>query len=285
MNQRAQVLQKIRSIPALPAASSAVAELLRDPEVEIDDVVRAIEFDQSLTSNVLRLANSAYFAGPRTIGSVRDAVVRLGMNRIFQLVIMTAITPMVREEVHGYDLAPGKLLEHSIAVAVGAEELALELKLHPPLYTFTAGLLHDIGKVVLGTFLEADAESILALAYGENVSFEEAEQDVLGINHAEAGAVLLDTWNLPSGIVDVVRFHHAPDFFGGGVLPVDLVHVASNIASEVGFGRGVDSLRYRMSPNVISRLQYRPSMAESIACKMVAGIDEFRDLMGVETGG
>lgn len=279
MSRREEILEKVKSIPALPTVATKAIQLLRDPEVDIKDVVQMIEYDQGLTSNVLRLANSAYFAGPRTIGSLRDALVRLGMNRIFQLVVTSAISPFARQPVKGYDLAPGELLEQSVAVAVGAEELAPMVGVRPPVHTFTAGLLHDLGKIILSTFVEVDAAPITNLAYREKVSFELAEAQVLGIDHAEAGAALLEEWNLPESIVEAVRWHHQPDSAPGDKLVVDLVHVADNLLTESGVGVGIDGLNYQLSPGAVSRLQLRTSTAEKVVYTMLTSVEDLRPVL------
>jgi len=283
MSIRDSVLEKVTSIPSMPTAANTVVGLLKDPDVDINTLMRAIEFDQGLTSNVLRLANSAYFAGPRTIGSLRDAIVRLGMNRIFQLVIMSAIVPVARHEIRGYDIPPGKLLEHSIAVAIGAEEIAQQLNLKAPYFTFTAGLLHDLGKIVLGTFLEVDIQRVVNLAYAGEATFEDAEAEVLGIDHAETGALLLQAWNLPESIVDAVMYHHRPEDFRGDSLVVDLVHLADSMALSNGLGRGFDGLNYKPNEQVLQRRKLEDESSEAIVARMLEGIDEFRDLTGANT--
>jgi len=281
MSRREAVLEKVQSIPSMPVAASKAVALLSDPEMEIRDLVDAIEYDQGLTSNVLRLANSAYFAGPHTIGSLRDAIVRLGTSRIFQLVITSAIVPLARQQVKGYDLPAGKLLEHSIAVAIGAEELAAKLGRTTPPFTFTAGLLHDLGKIVLGTFMEIDAAPIVEMAYRDQISFEEAEAQVLDIDHAEAGAALLDSWQLPHDIVDAARYHHQPEALGPESLLVDLVHAADLLSLEAGIGIDIGGLNYRASPDVAARLKLRPSIGEAVVAATVTGIEELRDIIGV----
>lgn len=283
MSIRESVLEKVTSIPSMPTAANTVVGLLKDPDVDINTLMRAIEFDQGLTSNVLRLANSAYFAGPRTIGSLRDAIVRLGMNRIFQLVIMSAIVPVARHEIRGYDIPPGKLLEHSIAVAIGAEEVARVMGIKAPFFTFTAGLLHDLGKIVLSTFIEVDVQRVVNLAYSGQASFEDAEAEVLGIDHAETGALLLQAWNLPEGIVNAVKYHHRPEDFNGDPLVVDLVHLADSLALTNGLGRGFDGLNYTPNPQVLQRRQIGDELNGAIVARMMEGIDEFRDLTGANT--
>lgn len=283
MVTKEQIIAKLRSIPSLPTAASRVISLLKDPDVDINELMRSIEYDPGLTSNVLKLANSAYFGGPRTISSLRDAIVRLGMNRIFQLVITSAIIPIARQEIKGYDLPPGKLLEHSIAVAVGSEELAAQLGRRAPAHTFTAGLLHDLGKIVLGTFLEVDVGPIVRMAFDEKVSFEVAEAKILGMDHAEAGAELLQVWKLPGSLVQAVRFHHRPAEFKGTaeeVFVLDLVHVADILALESGVGTGVDGLNYVPCPEASARLKLKPAISEAVVCNMITNVGELKDVLG-----
>ena len=124
MNNREKILSKIKSVKALPPAVSKVAYMLQKKETDISELTKAIEYDPGLTSNVLRYANSAGLGGLRAVKTLRDAIVRLGMNRIFQLVMVSAVSPIVQIPIKGYDLSPGKLWEHSISVAVGVGEMS-----------------------------------------------------------------------------------------------------------------------------------------------------------------
>jgi len=284
MNTRETILAQVRAIQGLPVATGEIVRMVEDPDVEIGAVVRAIEHDPGLTSNVLRLSNSSYFAGPRTIGSVRDAIVRLGLNRVFQLALASSIAPLATAPVKGYDLPAGDLLIHSIAVAVGAEQLAQALELRPPPSTFTAALLHDVGKIVLGTFIEVDAKPILALAFEHQLSFEMAEAEVMGISHAEVGAVILEQWNLPPAVVEVVRWHHQPERFSGDTLAVDLVHVADSLATLSGIGAGVDGLNYRPSGESVARLRVTTRINEVVVNRILTGLEDLRAVFEAPSG-
>ena len=284
MSHREQILSKVQSIGTIPAAATEVVRLVRDPDVTVVALTRAIELDPWLTSNVLRLANSAFFGTPRSAATVKEAIVRLGMNRVFQLVVASVVAPMEQQPVKGYDLPAGALWEHSVAVAVGTAELASALSMKAPDHAFTAGLLHDIGKVVLGTFLDVDAEPIMALAYEQAVSFEQAERQVLGIDHAEVGAVLLESWKLPPSIVSAVRCHHRPEDLSGADRVVDLVHVADALALMTGLGAGSDGLNYRVSDSLPARLPVTTNIAESVTCRMLSALDDLRVLFSASAG-
>ena len=211
MNHRDEILGKVSTVRSLPAAALEAVELLQDPEVPVMRVAKIIEFDPGLTANILRLVNSAYFGFHREVNSVRDAIVRLGTKQVTRTIMASAAGSVIRSAVKGYDLPAGQLWEHSVAVAIASDQLASVLDLEAPDYTFTAALLHDVGKIVLGTFVQVDVSPIMKLAFEEHVPFEVAEQQVLGIDHAEVGAVLLDNWNLSAQIVEVCRWHHEPE--------------------------------------------------------------------------
>ncbi len=279
MSIRDQVLERIPEIPSLPVAATQVLRLAQDSDSGIGEIMAAIEFDPGLTSDILRLANSAFFAGPRQVSTLREAGVLFGTQRIVELVLASSVFPIAKHPLEGYDLPAGELVKHSMAVAIAADKLAALLKRPAPNHTFTAALLADIGKIVLGTFLKVDAEPIFKLAMEEKISFEVAEKKILGIDHAEVGATLLQEWNLPENVIDVVRWHHEPNQLDGDKYVVDLVHVAVQISVSCGLGIGLDGLNYCASPEAISRLGLNNSLLEQATCNMVADLTQMQHLL------
>ena len=166
-----------------------------------------------MTANLLKLANSAYFGMPSKIGSVRQAVLLLGLKRLIQMVIASCVSALMDRPVSGYDLSPGELWRHSIAVTVAAEGLVKELNIEAAEEIFTAALLHDVGKLVLGDFVQDDFKKIEDIL-SQGISFETAENMVLGVNHADIGAEILRKWSLPPELVNAVRWHHDPESAG-----------------------------------------------------------------------
>jgi putative nucleotidyltransferase with HDIG domain len=258
----------------MPAAAAKTAALLLDSESDMSDIVQAIEYDPGLASNLLRIANSAYYGTREPIGSIRDAMVRLGTNQIYKMVVSWGFSPMAEQSIPGYGLAPGKLWEHSIAVAVGAEQLASALNVGPADHAFAAGLLHDIGKIALGTFVEVDIDSILKIVTQEKVSFEVAEQQVLGIDHAEAGATLLENWNLPTNVVEASQWHHQPEFLTDESIVVDLVHVADTMCLMGGIGAGIEGTDYQTSPKTASRLHLDAVTGDKVISEIMSKLDD-----------
>jgi putative nucleotidyltransferase with HDIG domain len=274
MSRRDAIIASLASVPPLPAAVQRTLALLRDPEAEMEDIARAIELDPNITANVLRLANSPQFGGMRAVGTVREALIRLGAKRVGQLIMAAGVSPHVSKEIKGYGLSAGALLEHSIATALAAEALARKIGRTPPEHTFTAGLLANLGKVVLGTFLEVDATPILELAHSEMIPFDQAEERILGINHAEVGALLLERWGLPEEIVEIVRWRLTPDDYPGENLALDLVHAGEALAKLSSIALGVDGLHYHPSTLVVQRLDLTPEIVEQVMAQVAVDAAE-----------
>ena len=278
MNKRHEIIASIASVPPLPTASAEVIQLIRDPDIPSTKIAQAIEYDPSLTTNVLRLANSAFFGYPRSVSTVKDALFRLGTNQVFQLVVAATVGKMAQTPVRGYDLSGGDLWDHLIGTAIGSIKIAQALKLEIPPYTFTAALTHDVGKVVLGTFVEVDADSIRTLAHDRKMSFERAEHRVLGIDHAEVGAFLLERWKLPEQLVEAVRWHHQPEHHPGDPLVANVVHVADVVCLMAGVGAGLDALSYQPSSRVMDQLGLEMNILDKIVYEILNELMETRKL-------
>jgi HD-like signal output (HDOD) protein len=279
MSRREEILRQAAAIPQMPMPVQKVMAYIGNPEADLRQLAKLIEHDPGLTVNVLRMANSAFFGSPGKVTTVKDALLRLGMQRVYQLVIASGVAPMTRFAITGYGLRPGELLEHSVAVATASETLARELEIAAPPYTFTAGLLVNIGKTVLGTFLEVDAEPILELAHERQIPFEQAERLVLGIDHAELGALLLARWSIPEPLVNVVRYRLRPDDCPVPDVALDLVHVGDVIAKMTGIGMGIDGLQYAPSEAVFARLDVTPLQMENVMAAILEHIAEVRDIL------
>ena len=279
MTEKDRILATVKSVPSLPSVVMKIRKYLNDPDVSFDELAQVIQYDPGLTANVLQLANSAYFGWAGTISSVKEAITRLGTNRIFQMVLCMSVAPLVSKPVKGYDMDAGSLWEHSIAVAVCAEQLAAAIKLEGAEEAFTAGLLHDMGKVVLGTFVEVDDEPIREIVRSDNLAFNEAERMVLGVDHAEVAAVLLENWHLPEEVVATARWHHEPSKADPEHGPmVDLIHVADILCLNVGWGTGSDGLQYRLDERANKRLGIGLGVAEEVVLKVISGMDDLKNL-------
>jgi putative nucleotidyltransferase with HDIG domain len=269
----------LKSFPSMPGAAVKLLALIDDPEISVDRIEKILRQDAGLTANLLKLANSAYFGIPSKVGSVRRAVLLLGLKRLIQMVIASCVSAIMDKPVPGYDLPPGELWRHSLAVTVAAEGLVKELKIEAAEEVFTAALLHDVGKLVLGEFVADDFNKIDNVLSPE-ITFETAEDMVLGTNHADIGARILNQWSLPPGIVNAVRWHHDPDSAEQSDLTLDIVHVADVLCLMIGIGVGRDGLQHQPSAAAIDRLGLAPGHLEKVASQTLQWVEELSAVIG-----
>jgi putative nucleotidyltransferase with HDIG domain len=278
---RAEVAAQVRAVPTLPAMCQRILMAINDPNTNFDKLAREASYDPGLTANVLRIANSAYFGAAQEIGSLRDAFVRIGARRLFELTVGTSVGPLMREALPGYALRRHELLRHSAWTAVASERLAAELRLRAPDMLFTAGLLHDIGKIILDPFVEAHRATLEAAADRLHANFEAAERDVLGMDHAQAGAAVLRQWRLPPQLVEAVAYHHDPEHAPAEhLLATNIVHVANTLAGASGVGSGIAEMRHSVSAQALAALHVKTAVVERVAAATLETMEELEQLLG-----
>lgn len=263
----------------MPGAAVKLLALIDDPEINVVQIEKILRQDAGLTANLLKLANSAYFGIPSKVGSVRQAVLLLGLKRLIQIVIASSVCAIMDKSVPGYDLPPGELWRHSLAVTVTAEGLVKELNVEAAEEIFTAALLHDVGKLVLGNFVADDFNKI-ENALCQGIPFERAEDMVLGTNHADIGARILCQWSLPPGIVNTVRWHHDPESADQSDLMLDIVHVANVLCLMIGIGVGRDGLQHQPCGAVVERLGLTADNLEKVASQTMQWVEELSEVLG-----
>ena len=271
------IIAKVESFPSLSGATAKLLSLLDDPNAPVAEIEEILRMDPGLTANVLKLSNSAYFGFPSEIGSVHKAIVLLGAKRLMQLVMTSCVNSVMNKPVPGYGLSTGELWRHSIAVSVAAEGLIKELNVPEADEIFTAALLHDVGKLVLGEFVKDDIEKIEKIV-SKDVSFEAAEQIALGTDHAEIGAKILESWGLPKEVVSAVRWHHDPDAADETSTLIDIVHMANVLCLMIGIGVGREGLQYRPSPVVTKRLGIKSAHLEKVASHTLDWASDLTDV-------
>lgn len=278
MSRREEILSRISKVVAIPSCAHKAIVLLNDPDAGIEELARIIEHDPGLTVNLLKIVNASFFGDDRPMTTAREAIVRLGTVQVLQFVVSTGVAPSFVQKIEGYDLSPSMHLQHSVTVAMAARELGNVLGLASPEYTFTAGLVSGVGKILLGAYVQVAVEPIMSLAFKEGLSFDQAEDQILGINHAELGGMLLEKWGLPKDISDVVRYHLRPDEYVGENPVLDLVHIGNVLAKMIGAGLGADGLNYVPSTKVAGRLGLTPAILDTVSANVVEELGEAWDL-------
>lgn len=267
------IVKKTPDLPTIPAAALAV---MREADSSIStahSVASQIAQDQALTARVLRLANSAYYGLSRQVVDLQEAVVVLGMRCVRNLAVVAATYPWMSRPLKGYMLAPKQMWTHSLGVAVAGQQVARLTKSGVDETVYIAGLLHNIGKVVLSMWLENKVPAMMALAQRENLTFDEIERKLLGFDHTDVGAHLGEKWNLPKVFIEAIHYHHNPDGCETPNPVVDCVHLGDWMTMSMGFGLGGDGLRYEVCQNSLDRLGLKE---EDIDKLMNEFVDEYQ---------
>jgi putative nucleotidyltransferase with HDIG domain len=224
-------------LAALPATSVRLLELLDDPDVSVATVAGVIEKDPSLTANLLKLSNSAYYGMRRQVGTVREALLHLGSRTVLTIAFATSMGEVMRGPMSGYRLPRRRLWSHALATGIAAAHLCAP---GAPVATrdraFTAGLVHDIGKLLLDKLLQRLLEQLPVNAQAGELLV--AERALLGFDHAQTGAALAEAWNFPPDLVEAVGRHHEPPADASPL--VQVVAAANLMAASIGEHAGAD---------------------------------------------
>ncbi|MCP4292759.1 MAG: HDOD domain-containing protein [bacterium] len=190
---------------ARPDSIISLLEIIEDPVVEVEKLLPIVNHDPGLSAGLLKLCNSPLYGFKRRIGSPRDALVLLGNLTFARLCFTLSLEPVLHNELPGYDLDLDDLWQHCLITAYGSAFLVKAIGLSELRdRAFTAGLLHDIGKLVLDHPLTENTSLVQGSVSQKN------EREITGFDHSEAGAALLESWDVPKEVSQAVRWHHEP---------------------------------------------------------------------------
>jgi HD-like signal output (HDOD) protein len=270
------LIANANQLAPLPASTVRLAGLISRHDYELHDVSEIIGFDQALTLKLLRAANSASEAVSARITTVEDAVFRLGAAQVLTLCVAGSVGPIAQGAIPGYGLAEGALWRHSVAAALASEALACACRTPIPPETFTAALLHDIGKLVMGRFLNTEILEWLQRARGSGATPLEAEAQVLQMHHGELGGIIAQHWGLPMSIVHGIVYHHQPE--GCPEVLCDAVCL-SNLAAK-----RIESPEAPIHPpaGLLERLGLSAAELDTLSANSVARFDEVKERFGVK---
>lgn len=207
-----RLIESANDLAPFPASTVRLAQLVSSPECDLNDVADVIAYDPALTVKLLRAANAGAHAGATRAKDTKQAIGRLGTAQVFALAVAAGARPQLQAQIPAYGLAEGALWRHSVAAAAAAETAPAHCGTNMPPEAFTAALLHDVGKLVMGRFLDEDDLHFLQRAREEgHLSAMEAETILLGVHHGELGGLIAQHWQLPARVVIGITYHHNPD--------------------------------------------------------------------------
>lgn len=221
------VLTQADQLPAVSQTAIELVNLLADDNIDIHTLADKVRLDPVVASRVLKVANSSFFSRGRQVGSISDAVMVIGLNNARSLIIAAAVmTKSQSPRVPGFSI--DYFWRHSLSTAVICQQLALHLGLSTGI-AFSAGLLHDVGKLILALAWPEEYAEVIRLCQEESLLSFKAEQEVFGLDHSAIGAGVLSDWNLPTPLVNAIQYHHI-DYPTNDLL-VGALHLANQTAS------------------------------------------------------
>jgi putative nucleotidyltransferase with HDIG domain len=233
------VVTRLRDLPSLPAVVMELLTSIDQEDVDISVLAKKVSHDQALTAKTLRLANSSAFGLQVKVTTIQQAITFLGFQTTRNLITAAAVTGCFAEgQCAGFN--DKAFWRHSIATAACARVLARRMRFNQD-YAFTAGLLHDIGRLVLVSTYPERYSEVLAWRSAHDCEVIEAERAVLGIDHVVAGAALAAHWNFSDTMRLAIAWHHEPEQAGAGFLAT-IIHVANAIVHALDIAREDDDL-------------------------------------------
>jgi putative nucleotidyltransferase with HDIG domain len=276
------ILESVDMIPAFPAAVQKVAELLSNEDYAVVDVVNVIKHDQAIAANILKISNSAYFSARQKIKTIHDAVVYLGRQQLIRAVQTAGISKIYQKGGKGYASQATDFWEHAVAVALMSQILCRKIQGREDPILYTAALLHDVGKVIMGEYVQEYFQKIIGRVNESKCSFLVAEEEFIGINHANLGGRIAEHWNFPPEIRDAIAYHHRPDLLEEeGSTNASLVYLSDQACLMMGLTGGIDALAYTGLENVMRHFDLRMADLEKSFIVLLDELERAKDLMHI----
>lgn len=284
---RRRVLDKIEALPTIPLVAQQVGDLVNDPRSDATKIATVLKGDQSLTAKILKLVNSPYYAIPGGVSDIGRAISVIGFNTLHQLVLTVSVFEVLKGPRGDSMLDPKDLWKHALGCGLVSEILAKRINYPQPDTCFTAGLLHDVGKVAL---LHAAREPFLAAvahARDSQISLQEAERACGLPQHAQVGAHLARKWRFPQKIAAPIEHAYTIEPRERSGLPhnlhpvVDMVVLANQICRRFAIGNSGEAIVPDVDRKVLDRLGLVGYDVEALRGELMRAIERskaFREL-------
>jgi putative nucleotidyltransferase with HDIG domain len=245
-----KILKQVKALHPIPAMVYKILQLATDPDGSMPELVRMVERDPAITANLLRVCNSAYLGLAVKVDSVQQAVAMLGLQQVVELVLAQNLSANMAKTQKGYQLAKGDLWKQSVAAAMIARTLAERRDIMALPAIYTAALLKDIGKAVLHEYVADKLEKIQEVIRTQGLSFIEAEEACIGMDHATLGGIIARHWNFSPHMVYMIENHHLGNLEARNDPATATLYLADMVAMMVGTCTGIDRLAYHVYEDI-----------------------------------
>ncbi len=257
----------IERLEPVSATVPRLASVVADENAGVDEICKVIEYDPALTANAIKLANSAYFASPAAVHTVREAVNKIGAGRILQDAVGREVGPRFLKAMPAYEMEELELWHHSVAAATAASLLTRYATVAIPPMAFTAALLHDMGKLVISRHLDDETRKEIQRYLHEGLTYVQAERRALGFDHAQIGGLIARRWRFPDELANCIAWHHHPHRDNIASPALDAVHVANAVAKTIGQGLGVEGMNMSVDTESVRALGLTVESLETLCAQ------------------
>jgi len=277
-----EIIEGVENLPTLPVVAVKIIELIENPSSSAEELSKLISLDQVLTFEILKLVNSSYYSVPEKISTVKLALTILGFDALKELALSVSFLVMFSES-KGDEFCHKDFWEHSIGCGTAAKVVARDVNYRVTGEAFVGGLIHDIGKVVIGRVFPKKLVEIQRKCKVEKISIFEAEDKVLGVTHAEIGSWLTEKWNLPAGLAEAVSYHHSPKDSKENPSLTAIVHLGNILCRMKNIGWGGDDKIPLVDNYAWSTLKkMKPDLNETDIEKFLYDLDgELKEIEGI----
>ena len=248
-----RILTSVEELPPMPQVVMKTQELLADSNSDAQKIAETIETDQSIATKVLKVANSSYYSMSGQISSISHASVVLGHKVLGEVVTLAGAEGILDGKLPGYGYDSKDLWKHSLAVAFGSKIISNSKNPDLVKEAHMAGLIHDVGRIILDSYIVERKEEIESYMEKEEKTFLDAESQFFGFNHAEIASEVCKKWNFPESINFAIKYHHQPGNSDGNELSY-ILHMADYIAILSGIGYDSDDVLYEVEEGTMDYL-------------------------------
>jgi len=250
-----RILRSLDDLPPMHEVVMKAQEIMADPNSDIEDLVAIIETDQSMVVKILKLINSAYYGLGREVSSVRQACSLLGFQALRELIVAVGVSNVLGKKLKGYEFESGELWLHSIATGFCSRILAEKKNRELANDAYTAGLLHDVGKIILDPYVLERKNAFDDFMKDETKMVLDAEKSILGFDHAEIASDICRKWRIPENVILAMQYHHYPSLSKGSEL-AHIVHTADYLVRLSGLGYEDDDLMIELEEGALEFLGF-----------------------------
>ena len=264
-------VESINTLPTVPSVLKRLSAVIEKPRITIVEISAFISNDPALTTKVLKMVNSAIYGFPGRIASVSHATMLLGLNVIKGLLLGVSVFELMQKTMSG-------LYEHSLACAIASRVIAQKKGMKEPEEVSVAGLLHDIGKVILTLEFAKEYEAAMSEAQEKRIPIFEAEKNQFNATHADVGSWLAEKWRFPRNLIEVIEFHHRPALAKNAPMEAAIVHMADLLVRARGFGFAGENFVPEVNPMAFELLRLSDADIKDVLQEMEDNMESAEDI-------